>query len=92
MQDSDTISRSDDVVSREVGGETVLLDLGQGTYYGLNAVGGRIWEFLEGGDRTIGEIIALLTDEFDVTVADAEADLRALLTELEANALVKRAV
>ena len=46
MQLSDKFAVSDEVVAREVGGEMVLLDLASGQYFGLDTVGGRIWELL----------------------------------------------
>ena len=36
----------EDVVSREVGGEAVLLNLATGTYFGLDGVGTEIWNLL----------------------------------------------
>ena len=36
-----------DVVCREIEGEAVLLHLGTGIYFGLNAVGTRIWQLLD---------------------------------------------
>jgi len=36
------------VVSREIEGETVLLNLESGRYFGLNAVGTRVWQFEPG--------------------------------------------
>jgi hypothetical protein len=38
---------SPDVLSQEVHGETVLLDLAGETYFGLNEVGTRIWQLLK---------------------------------------------
>ncbi len=31
----------------DVKDETVILDMGSGTYYGLDGVGARVWELLE---------------------------------------------
>ena len=46
------IEISEDVLFQEVGGETVLLDLASEQYFGLDAVGTRIWQLLgEGADR-----------------------------------------
>ena len=83
------IERADDIVAREVGGEIVLLDLEEGAYYGLNAVGGRIWELLEHGPRSLAQLCDLLEQEFDVARAALEADVTALAADLQANGLVR---
>ena len=44
----------EDVVHRMVGDEAVLLQLDSGVYYGLDPVGSRIWELLEGEVRRAG--------------------------------------
>lgn len=87
MKLSDAIRLSDDVVTREVGGETMLLDLASGTYYGLDAVGGRFWRLLEEG-KSVAEARDALLDEYEVGPDQLESDLEALLKDLSANGLV----
>ncbi len=88
MKLTDTIRLSDDVVTREVGGEVMLLDLASGTYFGLNAVGGRFWQLLEEGKLPAEARETLLAD-YDVAADVLDADLEALLGELSANGLVQ---
>ena len=82
---------SDDVVTREVGDETMLLDLASGTYFGLDAVGGRFWQLLEAGKSPVDACEALL-EEYEVGADQLERDLENLLAELSANGLVTRSV
>lgn len=91
MKLEDTISRSEDVVAREVGGETVLLDLEAGTYFGLNPIGGRIWQLLDNADQALAAICDTLEAEYDVARDVLEADVLALARDLESNGLVKLA-
>ena len=49
MKLTDRIGISPEVVAREVGEETMLLDLASGTYFGLDAVGGVVWQAIEDG-------------------------------------------
>jgi len=35
---------SDEQVSTSLGAETVILGMGDGVYYGLDAVGARVWD------------------------------------------------
>ena len=44
MTRADKIQISPDVLSQEVNGETVLLDLEGESYFGLNEVGTRVWQ------------------------------------------------
>ena len=46
MNLNQTVTRSPEVISQEVSGETVLLDLESESYYGLDAVGTRIWQLI----------------------------------------------
>lgn len=87
MKLSDQIAISDNVVAREVGGETMLLDLASGTYFGLDPIGGRFWQLLEEG-KSSGEARDVLLAEYDVTPEVLESDLESLLGELAANGLV----
>lgn len=88
MQMTDRFVVSDDVVAREVGGEMVLLDLNSGQYFGLDSVGGRIWELLSERAHTLAELCDLIEAEFDAPRERIEADLLALATELKAQELI----
>lgn len=82
MVNSARFRASEDVVAREVGGEMVLLDLVSGTYFGLGAVGSRVWERLSQGDASLGELADLVEAEFDAPRERIEQDLAELLTQL----------
>ena len=73
--------RSEDVLSQNLDGEAVLLDLASETYFGLNEVGTRVWELLE-SSRSLGEIATLLQSEYEVESARAESDVLDLATRL----------
>ncbi|BDI59512.1 PqqD family protein [Qipengyuania nanhaisediminis] len=90
MQAQDKLKRSDDVVSREVGGELVLLDLEGGQYFGLDQVGARVWELLGDEPQTIASLADDLAGEFDAPRERIEADLLDLATQMGAQGLVTR--
>ena len=78
-----------DVLSRELNGEAVLLDLRSGRYYGLNATGAVIWAgLLDGLDRD--RIAERLVEAFEVEPAPALADTDAFVTMLLDAGLVSR--
>ena len=61
------------VMSRLVGDETVLLDLQSGMYFGLDAVGQRIWDSVSEGE-CLAAAVDVVTAEYDVDVDQAKAD------------------
>jgi hypothetical protein len=62
------------VIARKVGDEVVILELGKGTYFGLDPVGARIWELL-GEGRTLAHICDTMLGEYDVTRETMERDV-----------------
>ncbi|MES2902592.1 MAG: PqqD family protein [Pseudomonadota bacterium] len=79
--------RSDDAVESAVGDETVILHLVNGTYYGLDPVGTRIWGMIK--DRVgTPDICRRLAEEYEVDLATIEADARKFLTDLEAQGIL----
>ena len=49
--------------------------------HNFNEVATRVWELVD-GQRTVAEIAAVITDEYEVDQAVAEADILAFLDEL----------
>jgi Coenzyme PQQ synthesis protein D (PqqD) len=78
-----------DVVFRLLGAEAILLSLDGGVYFGLNEVGTRIWSLL--ADHPVDEVARRLSEEFEVTAAEARADVETLAEQLVARGLVVRA-
>ena len=81
------IAVSTDVVAREVGEETMLLNLASGTYFGLDPVGGRFWQLLEEG-KSATEARDALLQQYDVAPEELDRDLEKLLADLAAHGLV----
>lgn len=88
MKLTDKFRLSDDVVARQVGDETMLLDLASGTYFGLDTVGGRFWHLVDEGKAPLEARDALL-EEYDVAAEVLDGDLEALLDHLAANGLIR---
>ena len=78
---------SGDAVESPVGDETVILHLKNSTYYGLDAVGTRIWSLLKEG-LAPDAICERLASEYDVAQEVIEADARRFLEELEAQNMI----
>jgi hypothetical protein len=74
-------------LSTTLGDEAIILGLDDSMYYGLTGAGARIWELLQ-TPRTIDDILTTITAEFDVDRQRANADLDALLADLQARGLI----
>lgn len=81
---------SEKTLIQRVAGESVLLDLESGCYYGLDEVGTRMLELVrdEGG---VEKVVAAIVAEYDVTEDRVRTDLMDLLAKLEEHGLVHRA-
>lgn len=77
------------VICRELSGETVLLNLESGVYYGLDAVGTRIWQLLQQG-KTIDGVCDVMLEEYDVTPDVLRDDVSRLVSELRERGIVLR--
>jgi hypothetical protein len=85
-----TVTIPGKVMARQVGDETVLLDLASGNYYGLDPVGARIWQLL-GEGKTLVEVCDALVAEYDVPRSTLESDVERLVGELGAKGLLHMA-
>jgi hypothetical protein len=79
-----------DVITQRVAADLVLLKLGTGDYFGLDAVGARMLELLMAHDER-ARVVELLLAEFEVERAQLETDLAGLVARLEAQGLVRAA-
>src|SRR2546423_14492858 len=66
---------ADHLLSQEIDGEMVLLDLRSGMYLGLNGVGTFVWKLISsrGSPVGVGEIAEAVAAEVDVAPATARA-------------------
>ena len=87
MNLSDKITIPAQVMARQVGQETVILDLASGTYFGLDPVGARIWQLMVEG-KTLAEVCEAMLAEYEVTAEKIELDVLALTQELSAKQLI----
>ena len=76
------------IMSRLVDDETVLLDIANGVYFGLDSVGKRIWENIADG-LSLAETAAVITSEFEVEEARAQADVVAFVGNLVERELLR---
>ena len=81
MNLNQNITLSPEVISQEVSGETVLLDLESENYFGLDEVGTRIWQLIK-ETNDLAAIYQTLLTEYDVSEERLQQDLDTLLSEI----------
>jgi len=68
--------------------DVVLLGEVDGRYHGLDPVGARIWQLLD-GQRTVGRICEQLACEFEVTPLACLGEVEAFLIDLASHGLIE---
>src|SRR5262245_45445248 len=79
--------RSDRVTSASHGDRTVLLDYQSEQFFSVDEVGLRIWDAIS-EHKTVDQIVAGLSDEYDASEAQIRSDVEAFLHTMVKNRLV----
>lgn len=83
-----SVVATDGHVFSELGGDVVILNLKDGLYYGLNAIGSRVWTLIQ-EPAAVRQICATLLDEYEVAPGPCEQDLLLLLDDMLASGLIE---
>ena len=81
MTDTTVLSRRMGLMTADMNGSAVMMDIMSGKYYNLGEVGGRIWELLE-EPMTVTALVQKLTAEYDVSATQCQADIEPFLNTL----------
>ena len=81
------IKQIEEIVASDIDGETVMMSVENGKYYGLDDIGSRIWELIERPIR-ISDLIDRLLERFDVDRETCEKDVVKFLNELNDDRIV----
>ena len=76
------------IVSTEFDGEGVIVDLNAKHYYQLNETAMFVWQRLEKG-QAVGEIIAAMTEVYDISSEQATESVERLLSEMKSYKLIQ---
>ena len=85
---SQKVSTPEDVLFRDLGGESVLLNLDNENYYGLDEVGTRMWDVLT-TSTSIQTAYDTLLAEYDVAPEVLQQDITRLVEDLVAQGLLE---
>lgn len=79
--------RASHLVATDMDGETVMMNVSQGTYFGLGGIGGRIWTLLT-EPATVEHMVRTICSEYAVDEATCRVDVEQFLQELLTHGLV----
>ena len=82
------LKRKQNQLFSEIDGEVVMLSVENSEYYGMDAVGSRIWQLLE-NERSYDNLIKTLLEEYEVTEEQCRTDSLAFLEQLFEKKLVE---
>lgn len=89
MNDTTILSRREGLMTADMNGSAVMMDIMTGKYYNLGEIGGRIWELLE-EPMSMAALVKKLTAEYDVSAEQCRTDILPFLnTLLERGLLVE---
>jgi hypothetical protein len=83
-----TVQRSGAAISCELGDEFVVLHLASGIYFGLGAVGSRIWKLIQ-TPASISQITGALLSEYAIDAANCERSVLHFVQQLSSKGLVE---
>ena len=81
LDSQSVVVASKDQLASDIGGETVILGLTAGRYYGVDAVGARIWQLIQ-SPASVGDVCRTIVSEYDVAPERCETDVLALLRRM----------
>ena len=85
---SSIAQRNTEIVDASIDGETVMMSIENGQYYGLDQIGSHIWSKLETPQK-VEELCQELGKEYDVTEQECQKDVLQFLNTLSENGIIE---
>ena len=82
------VAQIEELVSSDLDGETVMMSVKNGKYYGMDAIGSRIWALIK-QPRSVSELYDILLREFNVDRERCEKDVLIFLNKLAEDNLIR---
>lgn len=87
IQLDSVVTRDESLMFSDLDGETVMMSIESGKYYGLDDIGSRIWELIE-QPRSVGDLCDTLLTEFEVDRDTCQQHVLEFLEELRDESIV----
>jgi hypothetical protein len=88
INNQDRVILNQELLQSEIDGETIMMSIDNGKYYGLNTVASRIWEIIK-DEPLFAEIVEKLVTEYDIDKTQCEKETKDFLIKLIENKLIK---
>lgn len=82
--------RNPDLIAADMDGETVMMSIERGAYFGLGGIGSRLWDLLE-QPTTVADMAAAICEEYSVDSETCLQDIQGFIAEMMENSLVMAA-
>ena len=82
--------RNPDLIATDMDGDTVMMSIERGTYFGIGGVGSRLWVLLA-QPISMAQLTQTICSEYEVDAATCQADIAKFTQELLKNGLVSLA-
>ena len=81
MQLETIVERNQEIDASDLDGEKVMIDMDRGNYFMLNPIGSRIWDLIN-EPISVGRLVSLLREEYDVSEDECLEGVKDFLHEL----------
>ena len=88
LDPNDLYQPKEEVISKKLDDEIVLVDLETESIYSLNETGARFWELM-GEKKSIDQIIIELQDEYEITEEELQIELETIICQLLEQGLIQ---
>ena len=78
-----TVAVPQTVLSQELDGDLVLLDVENGEYYGLDEIGSHMWKLLSANENGPAEVLQVLLETYEAPRDRLVADLKGFIAMLD---------
>jgi hypothetical protein len=79
--------RMEQVIAQKAANDLLLFNMGDGNYYSLNGIGGRIWELCD-GNHSVSQLVVAIAAEYDASAVVLDKDIVDLLEGLQNGKLI----
>jgi hypothetical protein len=86
--ESRVVINASEIAAQVIDGEAIIMNLTTGVYCSMDRVGAAVWEWIERG-HSVADMVDGLTTLYDVSAAQAQADLERLLEQMVGDGLVQ---
>lgn len=89
LSPSTQIMRDPDIIATDMDGETVMMSIEQGQYYGLDGIGSFLWEQLA-VPASLEELCQRVLQAFEIDETTCRADVSAFVEDLIEKGVLRR--